>query len=158
MAVQIGDVAPDFSLYSSDKQLVHLRELRGEPVVLLFFPLAFTSTCTHELCGARDDMPVYEELHAQVLAISTDSPQTLARYKQDNNFNFLLLSDYNKEVIRSYDVMYEEFSLGMKGVAKRAVFLIDPEGIIRYREILEIAGHLPDMAELQKALRYLHVA
>jgi glutaredoxin-dependent peroxiredoxin len=155
MALQIGDVAPDFSLYSSEKTLVHLRELRGKPVVLLFFPLAFTNTCTKELCSTRDDMAIYQDLDAQILAISTDSPQTLARYKQDNNFNFVLLSDFNKEVIRAYEVMYEEFSLGMRGVAKRAVFVIDPEGIIRYLEILEAAGHLPDMLALQQALRSL---
>lgn len=157
MALQIGDIAPDFSLYASEKKMVHLHELRGKPVVLLFFPLAFTSTCTKELCSARDEMAVYEELEAQILAISTDSPQSLARYKQDNDFNFTLLSDYNKEVIRAYDVMYEEFSLGMRGVAKRAVFVIDAEGVIRYLEVLEVAGHLPDMLAIQQALRSLHM-
>jgi peroxiredoxin len=157
MALQIGDMAPDFSLYSSEKKLVHLQELRGKPVALLFFPLAFTSTCTKELCSTRDDMAIYEELDAEILAISTDSPQTLARYKQDNNFNFVLLSDYNKEVIRAYDVMYEEFSLGMRGVAKRAVFVIDPEGIIRYMEVLEVAGQMPDLLALQNALRKLQL-
>jgi len=155
MALQIGDIAPDFSLYSSEKKLVHLHELRGQTVVLLFFPLAFTSTCTKELCSTRDDISMYEELGTQILAISTDSPQTLARYKQDNNFNFTLLSDYNKDVIRAYDVIYEEFTLGMRGVAKRAVFIIDPEGIIRYIEVLEVAGQMPDLPGLQNALRKL---
>ena len=155
MALQISDVAPDFSLYSSEKKLVHLHELRGKPVALLFFPLAFTSTCTKELCSTRDDIDIYRDLEAEILAISTDSPQTLARYKQDNNFNFTLLSDYNKEVIRAYDVMYEEFSLGMRGVAKRAVFVIDAEGIIRYMEVLEAAGQMPDLLALQQALRSL---
>jgi len=155
MALQIGDIAPDFSLYSSEKKLVHLHELRGQTVVLLFYPLAFTSTCTKELCSTRDDISIYEELGTHILAISTDSPQTLARYKQDNNFNFTLLSDYNKDVIRAYDVIYEEFTLGMRGVAKRAVFIIDPEGIIRYIEVLEVAGHMPDLPGLQNALRKL---
>ena len=155
MALQIGEIAPDFSLYSSEKKLVHLHELRGQIVVLLFYPLAFTSTCTKELCSTRDDISIYEELGTQILAISTDSPQTLARYKQDNNFNFTLLSDYNKDVIRAYDVIYEEFTLGMRGVAKRAVFIIDPEGIIRYIEVLEVAGQMPDLPGLQNALRKL---
>ena len=155
MALQIGVIAPDFSLYSSEKKLVHLHELRGQTVVLLFYPLAFTSTCTKELCSTRDDISIYEELGTQILAISTDSPQTLARYKQDNNFNFTLLSDYNKDVIRAYDVIYEEFTLGMRGVAKRAVFIIDPEGIIRYIEVLEVAGQMPDLPGLQNALRKL---
>ncbi len=155
MPLHIGDIAPDFSLYSSEKQLVHLYQLRGKPVVLLFFPLAFTNTCTKELCMTRDDLAIYQDLNAAILAISVDSPQTLARYKQDNNFNFTLLSDFNKETIRAYDVMYEEFTLGMRGVAKRAVFVIDPEGTIQYIEVLEVAGHLPDMVALQKALRSL---
>ena len=108
MALQIGDKAPDFSLYSSEKQLTHLQDFRGRNVVLLFFPLAFTSTCTKELCSTRDDLDFYRDLDAEVFAISTDTPQTLARYKQDHDFNFTLLSDYNKEVIRAYDTMYEE--------------------------------------------------
>jgi peroxiredoxin len=140
MPLRIGDKAPDFSLYSSEKELIHLHDFKGRNVVLLFFPLAFTSTCTKELCSTRDDMSTYNELNAEVLAISTDTPQSLARYKTDNQFNFKLLSDYNKEVIRAYDVIYEEYSLGMKGVAKRAVFVIDAEGIIRHLEVLEIAG------------------
>jgi glutaredoxin-dependent peroxiredoxin len=155
MALQVGNVAPEFSLYSSEKKLTHLHEFRGRPVVLLFFPLAFTSTCTKELCSTRDDKSVYDDLGVEVFGISTDSPQTLARYKQEYELNFTLLSDYNKEVIRAYDVIYEEFTLGMRGVAKRAVFVIDADGIIRYMEVLEVAGHMPDLAGLQNALRTL---
>lgn len=155
MALQIGDKAPDFSLYSSEKQLVHLQDYRGRNVVLLFFPLAFTSTCTKELCSTRDDLDFYRILDAEVFGISTDTPQSLARYKQDHNFNFVLLSDYNKEVIRAYDTMYEEYSLGMRGVAKRSVFLIDREGIIRHMEVLEVAGDMPDLPALQDALKSL---
>lgn len=155
MALQIGDKAPDFSLYSSEKQLVHLQDYRGRNVVLLFFPLAFTSTCTKELCSTRDDLDFYRILDAEVFGISTDTPQSLARYKKDHDFNFVLLSDYNKEVIRAYDTMYEEYSLGMRGVAKRSVFLIDREGIIRHMEVLEVAGDMPDLPALQDALKSL---
>ncbi|HJW28541.1 MAG TPA: redoxin domain-containing protein [Saprospiraceae bacterium] len=158
MALHTGDKAPDFSLYSSDKQLVHLQDFRGKNVVLLFFPLAFTGTCTAELCSTRDDIGIYRDLEAEILAISIDTPQSLARYKQEYQFNFTLLSDFNKEVIRAYDVMYEEFSVGLRGVAKRAVFLIDPEGIIRYMEVLEKAGNMPDLPALQEALRNLQMA
>jgi len=157
MPLRIGDKAPDFSLYSSEKELIHLHDFKGRNVVLLFFPLAFTSTCTKELCSTRDDMSTYNELNAEVLAISTDTPQSLARYKTDNQFNFKLLSDYNKEVIRAYDVIYEEYSLGMKGVAKRAVFVIDAEGIIRHLEVLEIAGNMPDLPAIQASLRQLQL-
>ncbi len=155
MSIQPGDKAPDFSLYSSEKELIHLSDFAGHPVVLLFFPLAFTSTCTKELCATRDDIHIYEGLKAEILAISVDSPQSLARYKQDYNLNFRLLSDFNKEVIRAYDVMYEEFSLGMSGVAKRAVFVLDGEGIICHAEVLEKAGKMPDLDAVQKSLRTL---
>ncbi len=158
MSLQVGDKAPDFSLYASEKQLVHLRDFRGRHVVLLFYPLAFTGTCTKELCSTRDDIGIYNDLDAEVLAISIDTPQSLARYKAEYQFNFTLLSDFNKEVIRAYDVMYEEFSLGMRGVAKRSVFLIDPDGYIRYMEILENAGQMPDLTGLQDALRRMRVA
>ncbi|MFZ1678617.1 MAG: redoxin domain-containing protein [Saprospiraceae bacterium] len=157
MSLRIGDKAPDFSLYSSDKQLVHLHDYVGRNVVLLFFPLAFTSTCTKELCATRDDMSVYNELDTEVLGISIDSPQTLHRYKAEHQFNFSLLSDFNKEAIRAYDVIYEEFSLGMKGVGKRAVFVIDAEGVIRYIEVLESAGNLPDLQNVQNAVRQLQL-
>jgi peroxiredoxin len=158
MSLHVGDIAPEFALYSSEKDLIRLQDLRGKNVVLLFYPLAFTSTCTKELCSTRYDMAVYNELDAVVLGISIDTSQSLARYKADNQFNFLLLSDFNKQVIRAYDVVYEEWSLGMRGVGKRAVFLVDPEGYIRYMEVLENASLMPDLEELQSALRKLQVA
>ena len=158
MSLGIGDKAPDFSLYSSDKILTHLTDFKGRNVVLLFFPLAFTSTCTKELCATRDDISVYNDLDAEVLAISVDSPQTLARYKLEYELNFKLLSDFNKIAIRSYDTMYEEFSLGMRGVAKRSAFVIDAEGLIRYAEVLENAGSIPDLTAVQNAIRNLEIA
>ncbi len=158
MSLRIGDKAPDFSLYSSDKILTHLSDFKGRNVVLLFFPLAFTSTCTKELCATRDDISVYNDLDTEVLAISVDSPQTLARYKLEYELNFKLLSDFNKIAIRSYDTMYEEFSLGMRGVAKRSVFVIDSEGLIRYAEVLENAGSMPDLEAVQNAIRNLEIA
>lgn len=158
MSLQVGDIGPEFALYSSEKNLIRLQDLRGKSVVLLFYPLAFTSTCTKELCSTRDDMAIYNELDAVVLGISIDTPQSLARYKADNQFNFLLLSDFNKQVIRAYDVVYEEWSLGMRGVGKRAVFLVDPEGFIRYMEVLENASLMPDLEGLQLALRNVQVA
>lgn len=158
MALRIGDKAPDFALYSSEKELIHLHDYKGRNVVLLFFPLAFTSTCTKELCSTRDDMAIYNELDTEILGISIDTPQSLARYKSENQLNFKLLSDFNKEVIRAYDVIYEEYSLGMKGVAKRAVFLIDAEGAIRYMEVLENARNLPDLSAVKDAVRQLQLA
>jgi peroxiredoxin len=158
MSLRIGDKAPDFSMYSSEKEMIHLHEYKGRNVVLLFFPLAFTSTCTKELCSTRDDISIYNELDTEVLGISGDSPQTLARYKSEYQLNFKLLSDYNKDTMKAYDVMYEEYSLGMKGVAKRAVFLIDAEGVVRHMEVLENAGNMPDLQAVQNAARQLQIA
>jgi len=156
MSVKVGEKAPVFTLYSSDKEQVTLENFKGKKVVLLFFPLAFTSTCTVELCTIRDDISNYNDLNAQILAISVDSPQTLNRFKQDQNLNFTLLSDFNKEVSRIYDALYEEFSLGMRGVSKRAAFVIDKEGTVRYAEVLESAGDLPNFEAIKQILTKLN--
>jgi len=118
MSIQIGNKAPEFALYSSEKQLINLSDFRGRNVVLLFFPLAFTRTCTAEMCATRDDMDLYNDLGAEVLGLSIDTPQSLARYKQDNQLNFTLLSDFNKETIHAYDAVYEMFGHNMKGLEK----------------------------------------
>ena len=153
--MRIGDRAPDFSLYSSEKEIVNLHDFQGKNVVLLFFPLAFTSTCTKEMCDTRDDMNVYNELETEVLGISIDTYSSLHRCKEENNLNFKLLSDFNKDVIRSYDVIYEEYRYGMRGVGKRAVFVIDGEGIIRHLEVLEKVGQMPDLDAVKTALKSL---
>lgn len=158
MPLRIGDRAPDFSLYSSEKELSNLHDYKGRNVVLLFFPLAFTSTCTRELCATRDDMAIYNNLDTEVFGISIDTPQSLAKFKDENQLNFKLLSDFNKDIIRAYDVIYEEYSLGMRGVAKRAVFVIDGEGIIRHLEVLENAGLMPDLEAIKQSLKSLQVA
>src|SRR5205823_3271467 len=110
MSIQIGQPAPDFSLYDSDKNKVSLHELRGKNVVLLFFPLAFTSVCTAELCNVRDNLNRYNQLNSEVLGISVDSLHTLKRFKQDQQLNFRLLSDFNKEVSTAYGSIYDTFS------------------------------------------------
>lgn len=155
MSLKNGDKAPDFSLYSSEKELIHLHDYNGKNVVLLFFPLAFTSVCTQELCATRDDLAIFNEFDTEVLGISIDTPQSLAKFKELNQLNFRLLSDFNKDVIRSYDVIYEEYGLGMRGVGKRAVFVLDAEGIIRHMEVLEVVGNMPDMEAMKDAVRTL---
>jgi peroxiredoxin len=152
MSIQIGQPAPDFSLYDSDKNKVSLHELRGKNVVLLFFPLAFTSVCTAELCNVRDNLNRYNQLNAEVLGISVDSLHTLKRFKQDQQLNFRLLSDFNKDVSTAYGSIYDTFSFDMKGVSKRAAFVIDGEGVVRYAEVLENAGNQPNFQALQGAL------
>lgn len=152
MSLQSGDKAPEFSLRASDKSQVHLKDYRGRNVVLLFFPLAFTGVCTKELCLMRDSLAEYERLDTQVLAVSVDSLYALNKWKQEQGFNFPLLSDFNKTVSKKYEVLYKEFVFGMKGVSKRSAFVIDGEGIIRYAEVLENAGELPNFEAVKKTL------
>ena len=152
MAIQVGQPAPDFTLYDSEKKQRTLSEFRGQKVLLLFFPLAFTSTCTKELCEVRDNISIYNDMNAVVLGISVDSLQTLARYKEDQRLNFTLLSDFNKEVSTLYGCLYELFGYNMRGVSKRAAFVIDKDGIVQYAEILENAGHIPDFESIRSTL------
>lgn len=152
MAVQVGDKAPAFTLISDEKKEVSLSDFQGQNVVLLFFPLAFTSVCTTELCTIRDDFSSYRDLNAQVLAISVDSPFTLEKFKAEQSLNFPLLSDFNKDVSRAYGALYDDFVMGMKGVSKRAAFVIDGNGTVRYAEVLDNAGDLPNFTDVKNAL------
>ena len=147
-----GQAAPPFSLYDTDKKKVSLSEFKGKPVVLIFFPQAFSSICTQELCSLRDDMSAYNALQVKVIGISVDSLFTLHQFKKDQQFNFILLSDFNKEVSKAYDCFYEDFVFDMKGVARRGAFVIDGDGIIRHREVLESAGDLPNFNAIKSAL------
>jgi glutaredoxin-dependent peroxiredoxin len=155
MQIETGQQATDFSLYDSDKQKITLSEYKGQPVLILFFPLAFTSTCTKELCSVRDDLQWYNDLQVKVLAISVDSLHTLKKYKEEQNLNFTLLSDFNKEISRAYDSLYENFGYGMKGVTKRSAFVIDREGIVQYAEVLEDASRVPDFQAIRDTLNRL---
>lgn len=121
-----------------------------------FFPFAFTGVCTKELCYLRDSLAEYEALEAQILAVSVDSPYALARWKEEQQFNFPLLSDFNKTVSKKYDTLYKEFGLGLKGVSKRSAFVIDKEGIVRYAEVLENAGELPNFEAVKQTLQSLN--
>jgi peroxiredoxin len=152
MKIEIGQAAPDFTLYSSEKKQVTLSELKGHNVLLLFFPLAFTSTCTKELCSVRDNIGWYNNADAIVFGISVDALHTLAKYKEDQHLNFSLLSDFNKDVSRLYDSIYEMFGYNMKGVSKRSAFVIDKTGIIRHAEVLDNASEVPDFEAIQNVL------
>jgi glutaredoxin-dependent peroxiredoxin len=152
MPIKLGDKAPDFTLRNSEKELVTLKQYRGQNVVLLFFPMAFTGVCTKELCSMRDSIADYAKLNAQVLAVSVDSVFTLGKWKEEQHFNFPLLSDFNKTVSKKYDSLYKDFVFEMKGVSKRSAFVIDPEGTITYAEVLESAGDIPNFDAVKAAL------
>ena len=155
MTIQPGDKAPDFKLYNSDKKEVSSKDFEGRNVVIHFFPMAFTGTCTEQLCTLRDDLSSYKDMGAEVVGISVDSPFTLAKYKEDQQYNFDLLSDFNKEVSQQFGAYYEEFVMGLKGVSKRAAFVVDKSGTIRYAEVLENAGELPDFQKIKDVLQEL---
>lgn len=156
MQIEPGQAAPDFTLYDSEKKQVTLSELKGQPVLLLFFPLAFTSVCTAELCAVRDNIAWYNNIHAKVFGISVDALQTLAKFKEDQKLNFTLLSDFNKDVSRAYGSIYEMFGYNMKGVSKRSAFVIDKEGIVQYAEVLENAGEVPNFEKIKVVLESLN--
>jgi len=155
MAIQVGQKAPDFTLRDTDKNKVTLSEQQGKNVLLLFYPLAFTSTCTAELCGVRDNLSFYNNTNATVYGISVDSLFSNKRFKEDLALNFTLLSDFNKEVATAYDTIYAEWYNDMKGVTKRSAFVIDKEGIVRYAEVLEDAGDVPDFEKINACLEGL---
>jgi peroxiredoxin len=143
MAADVGSTAPDFTLMNQDREPVTLSQLKGKPVVLAFFPAAFSGTCQKELCTIRDSMGALNSASAQVLGISVDTFFALKAFQDQQQLNFPLLSDFNKEVIRQYGVFNEDM-IGLKGIAKRSVFVLDKDGVVRYREVLEDARNEPD--------------
>jgi peroxiredoxin len=156
MKIKPGQQAPDFSLYDSDKNKITLSDLKSHNILLLFFPAAFTGTCTKELCSVRDNISVYNNVSAKVFGISVDMVYSLSKYKEEQKLNFSLLSDFNKEVSSAYGCLYDTFSYEMRGVSKRAAFIIDKNGIVRYAEVLENATGIPNFEAIQKTLQSLN--
>ncbi len=150
--VEVGKQAPDFTLLNQDRQPVQLSEaVKRGPVVLAFFPAAFSRVCTKEMCTFRDSFGQLRDLSATVLGISVDTFFSLKAWANEQQLAFPLLSDFNKEVITKYDVRNEDL-YGLKGVAKRAVFLVDRSGAVRYREVLDDPTQEPNYAQLKAAL------
>jgi peroxiredoxin len=158
MTLKKGDKAPSFKLVNSDKKEVSLDDFKGKNLIVHFFPAAFTGVCTTQLCTVRDAISMYSNDKADVVAISVDLPFTLGKFKEEQKLNFQLLSDFNKEAIRAYGAIYEDWILGLKGVAKRAAFVIDGDGIIQYAEVLENAGELPNFKAINETLASLGVS
>lgn len=155
MSLSVGQPAPLFNSFESNKDPFSLEALRGENVLLLFFPAAFTSTCTKELCSMRDDIATYNNLDCKIVGISIDTVYALAKYKGEQHLNFPLVSDFNKEIGALYDVQYPLFNNWMLGVTKRSAFLVDKHGILQYVEVLEKGGDLPDFEKIKAALQKL---
>ncbi len=151
MSLKVGDKAPDFKLFSSELKEVSLSDYDGKKLVVHFFPMAFTGTCTAQLCTMRDSFGYYEGMNASVVGISVDSPFTLAKFKEEQFYQFPLLSDFNKEASQAYKSFYEEFVFNLKGVSKRAAFVIENR-LITYAEVLENAGDLPDFEKIKEVV------
>ena len=155
MALKVGDKAPNFTLFNQDGVAVSLSDFKGKNVVVLFFPAANTGACTTELCTFRDEFKEYENLNAQLLGISTDTHFSLKMFHEKNNYNFPLLSDFNKKVIPDYDVVLDVFVPGKFdyfNTAKRAAFVVDEKGNIKHIEVLANPGDQPNFEAIKKVL------
>jgi peroxiredoxin len=156
MALQKGEKAPDFTLKRKTAEGLEDVSLSGNigtrQTVLLFFPLAFTEVCTNEMCDVSENLGEYDSLEASVYAISVDSPFTQEGWAQANGISLPILSDFNKEVCRAYDVIYEDL-IGLKGVAKRSAFVIDRDGVITYSWSSDDPHNLPPFDEVVAALQ-----
>lgn len=151
--MKVGEKAKNFTLKNSEGEDISLKSLTDKgKVLILFFPLAYTSVCTEELCNTRDNMKLYNSLNTSVVGISVDSFFTLKEFKKSNNLNFTLLSDFNKEVATQFNSIYDEF-FGMKGVAKRSAFIVNQDLVVEYSEINDDASKHPDFKAIQEALK-----
>jgi len=155
MAAELGAKAPDFTLPNQDREAVTLSDqVKKGPVVLAFVPAAFSGVCTKELCTFRDSMAELNKVNAQVFGVSVDTFFTLKAWQDAQKLNFPLLSDFNKTAIRDYGVFNEDM-IGLKGIARRAVFVIDRNGVVRHREVLDDARNEPDYMKINEALSAL---
>ena len=152
MSVEVGQEPPDFQLFDQDKRLRTLKEFQGRKVVLAFFPGAFTSVCTKEMCTFRDSMQTLNGLNAQVVGICVNDLFTNKAFSEANKLQFPILSDYGREVVRKFKVFHDDFA-GLKGytAAKRSVFVLDDKGMVRYTWVSD-SGKQPDYDEINNGL------
>ena len=149
MTAEIGKPAPDFSLVISDLKIRSLKDFVGSKTLILFFPGAFTGVCTEEMCSIRDNISKYNSVKAKVVGISVDTPFSLAQFAKENNLTFELLSDANRTVSRSYGALHENFiNISTLTASKRAAFILDSSGIVRYKWISEDPKVEPDYEKL----------
>ena len=153
--LQIGQKAPDFKLINTNKEEVTLANFKGKNLVVFFFPMAWTGVCTKEMCSIQEDYNAYSGMNAETIGVSVDSFFALKRFGEDNKITFPLLSDFNKIMIRDYDMILPDFAFGYKNVAKRATVVIDKEGIVRYIEVLPNPGEMPKMDAIKQAVQKL---
>jgi len=155
MSLKPGDKAPNFTLpsFTPSKEVtnISLSDYKGKNVVLLFFPQAFTGVCTDEMCAMNENFDAYKDMNAEILGISVDGTFVQKAFAEMNGINIPLLSDFNKEAVKAYDVLRPEFAHGMKGTAERAVYVIDKEGVIRYVEVMASPGDMVNFDGIKNA-------
>ncbi len=156
MAVEVGQQAPDVTLVNGDRKAVRLSEFRGKPAVLAFFPGAFTGTCTKEMCTLRDEMSAYNTMNAQVIGISVDSPYAQKAFADQHKLTIQFLSDYNREAVKAFDVRDLNFAGGLlPGVAMRSVFVLDKNGVVRFKWVAPTQATEPDYKAVEAAAKAL---
>lgn len=159
MALNVGEKAPDFTLPSftpsEDVKNISLSDSKGKNVVLFFYPMSFTGVCTAEMCSVQDSFNMYKNLNADIYGISVDGTFVQKAFAKQNSITYPLLSDFNKEVIKKYDVVQPVFAHGQKETAQRAVFVIDKEGVIKYAEVTATPGDQVNFEALNKAVEEL---
>jgi peroxiredoxin len=153
MALKVGDTAPDFTLFDTDRKQRSLKEFLGKTTILAFYPGAFTGVCSKEMCTLRDALASFNAMNAQVVGISVDSPFANKAFAEKNTLNYPLLSDGHREVIRKYCGLQVSFA-GISGydTAKRSVFVVDPQGTVRYVWITDDPAVEPPYDEIRKAV------
>lgn len=156
MAITVGQAAPDFTLHETPQQQRSLSDYRGRKVVIAFFPGAFTGVCTTEMCALRDRIDQFSDMNAEIIGITVDPPFAQAAWKAANEVHYTFLSDYNREVVNAYDVALPGLA-GMQGyvAAKRAVTIVDAEGIVRYHWVADSPGVEPNYADIRDAVAAL---
>ncbi|HNS11257.1 MAG TPA: peroxiredoxin [Bacteroidia bacterium] len=153
--LQIGQKAPAFKLLDTEKNEVSLDQYKGKNLVIFFFPMAWTGNCTKEMCAVQEDYNGYSGMNAEVIGISVDTFFALKKFKEEFKLSFTLLSDFNKQVIRDYDMVHHDFAFGYKDVAKRATIVLDKEGVVQFTQILPSPGDFPDMDAIKAAVKKL---
>ena len=155
MALAVGTKAPGFKLFNTERKEISLSDFAGKIVVINFFPAAFTGVCTEQLCSNRDELSFYNDIGATVVGISVDMLFSLKVFKEKNNINFELLSDFNKRTIHEYEMYHCNFACDIKGVAKRGVAVVDAGGNIGYSEETANPGTQVNFSALKQALEKL---
>ena len=152
----LNEIAPDFNLKDTEKNDIALSSYKGKTVVLAFYPGAFTGVCDTEMCSLRDSMNSFNDLNATVLGISVDSPWANAEFAKKYEINFNLLSDYNRDVSKAYDMIFNGLG-GLEGYecSNRGVIIIDGQGLVQYKWVAENPGVEPNYSEIIEKVKSL---